>query len=66
VRQNTRYAAGASVLPPAVPPKTPIQITLTMVGMTITQKTNSRTVRPRDTRAMNLPMNGDQEIHQAQ
>ena len=32
----------------------------------MTQNMNSRTVRPRLTRAMNMPTKGDQEIHQAQ
>jgi hypothetical protein len=40
--------------------------TQTKDGMISTQMMNSRTVRPRLTRAMNMPTNGDQEIHQAQ
>ena len=50
----------------AVPPKTVIHRTQTVVGMINTQMMNSRTVRPRLTRAMNMPTKGDQEIHQAQ
>ena len=34
--------------------------------MNSTQMTNSRTERPLETRAMNMPTNGDQEIHQTQ
>ncbi len=49
----------------AVPPKAAIQTIETSVGIGITQVMNSRTVRPRLTRAMNMPMTGDQEIHQA-
>ena len=50
----------------AAPPKTAIQKTQTMLGITSTQVMNSRTVRPRLTRAMNMPTKGDQLIHQAQ
>ena len=50
----------------ATPPKTAIHSTQTMDGMISTQMMNSRTVRPRLTRAMNMPTKGDQLIHQAQ
>ncbi len=36
------------------------------VGASRTPKTNSRTVRPREMRAMNMPTNGAQLIHQPQ
>jgi len=35
-------------------------------GTSSTPIRNSRTVRPREMRAMNIPTNGDQAIHQAQ
>ena len=35
-------------------------------GTSSTPTTNSRIVRPRDTRAMNMPTKGDQAIHQPQ
>ncbi|KKL91131.1 hypothetical protein LCGC14_1897740, partial [marine sediment metagenome] len=35
-------------------------------GISKTQMINSRTVRPRETRAMNMPTKGAQEIHHAQ
>ena len=35
-------------------------------GMNSTATTNSRTVRPREMRAMNMPTKGDHEIHHAQ
>ena len=50
----------------AVPPKAVIHKIETAVGIKSTQTMNSRTVRPRLTRAMNMPTKGDQEIHQAQ
>src|SRR6056297_1774160 len=50
----------------AVPPKAVIQSTETKEGTSSTATRNSRTVRPRLTRAMNMPTNGDQLIHQAQ
>ncbi len=50
----------------AAPPRTVIQTMETAVGISSTQVMNSRTVRPRLTRAMNMPTNGDQLIHQAQ
>src|SRR5690554_4376386 len=50
----------------AVPPKAVIHSTETNEGTSSTEIRNSRTVRPRETRAMNIPTKGDQEIHQAQ
>ena len=50
----------------AAPPKTDIHRNDSRVGISITPMTNSRTVRPLEMRAMNIPTNGDQEIHQAQ
>ena len=50
----------------AVPPNAPIHKIDTSVGITMTQNTNSRMVRPFETRAINMPTKGDQEIHQAQ
>src|SRR5690606_7820276 len=50
----------------AVLPNTVIQMKVKPAGMNSTAVTNSRTVRPREMRAMNMPTNGDQEIHQAQ
>ena len=50
----------------AVPPSTVIHNTQASDGTSNTATMNSRTVRPRDTRAMNMPTNGDHEIHQAQ
>ena len=49
-----------------MPPKAVIHSTDTIEGTNSTQNRNSRTVRPRLTRAMNMPTNGDQEIHHAQ
>ena len=37
-----------------------------MVGIISTQMMNSRTVRPKLMRAMNMPTKGAQAIHQAQ
>lgn len=50
----------------AVPPKGFIHSAHTTVAMISTQITNSRTLRPRESRAMKMPAKGDQEIHQAQ
>ena len=44
----------------------PIQIRVKPVGMNNTPTMNSRMVRPLDTRAINIPTKGDQEIHHAQ
>ena len=52
--------------PKADPPKTDIQKKVIRVGTKSTPRTNSRTVRPFETRAMNMPTKGDQAIHQAQ
>ncbi|MNO97368.1 hypothetical protein D3C76_890740 [compost metagenome] len=52
--------------PRAVPPNAVIHNTETSDGTSSTAIRNSRTVRPRLTRAMNMPTNGDQLIHQAQ
>ena len=50
----------------ATPPKTDIHRALARVGSNRTAIKNSRTVRPREMRAMNMPTKGDQEIHHAQ
>ena len=50
----------------AVPPNAAIQNVQTTVGRRMTQIANSRTVRPRETRAMNMPTNGDHDTHHAQ
>src|SRR5690606_2227458 len=50
----------------AVLPKTVIQKKVKTVGTSKTPSTNSRTVRPREMRAMNMPTKGDHAIHQAQ
>ena len=50
----------------AVPPRIANQTNDTRLGTTITQTTNCRIVRPFEMRAMNMPTNGVQEIHQAQ
>ena len=42
------------------------QSRLTALGTRSTPETNWRMVRPRLMRAMNMPTNGVQEIHQAQ
>ena len=47
-------------------PKAVIHSRLKAVGTSSTPMTNSRMVRPREMRAMNMPTKGDQEIHQAQ
>ena len=50
----------------AVPPSAVIHSVETSEGISSTATRNSRTVRPRLTRAMNMPTKGDQLIHQAQ
>ena len=50
----------------AVLPKTVIHRKVNPAGTSSTFNRNSRTVRPREIRAMNIPTNGDQAIHQAQ
>src|SRR5690606_7738893 len=67
-------AASADNCPPASPisrkiavlPNTVIHRNVNTVGTMSTPNTNSLTVRPREMRAINMPTNGDQEIHQAQ
>ncbi len=50
----------------AVFPKTVIHRRATDEGTSKTPKRNSRIVRPREMRAMNMPTKGDQAIHQPQ
>ena len=50
----------------AVPPNTENQTKAASVGASMVPRMNSRMVRPRETRAMNIPTNGDQLTHQAQ
>ena len=50
----------------AVSPNTVNHAKLKPAGANSTPNTNSRSVRPREMRAMNMPTNGDQEIHQPQ
>ena len=50
----------------AVPPNTENHTKAASVGASTVPRMNSRMVRPRDTRAMNRPTNGDQLTHQAQ
>jgi len=50
----------------AVPPNTVNQKKESTEGTISTPATNSRMVRPLDTRATNIPTKGDQAIHQAQ
>ena len=50
----------------AVLPKTVIHRKVKPAGTSSTFRMNSRTVRPREIRAMNMPTKGDQAIHQAQ
>ncbi len=47
-------------------PKTVNQMRLTTVGARRTPITNSRIVRPREIRAMNIPTKGAQLVHQPQ
>jgi len=47
-------------------PNTVIHRNVNTVGTISTAMTNSRIVRPRETRAMNMPTNGDHAIHQPQ
>ena len=49
-----------------VRPMMEIHTTVKMDGRASTPPMNSRTVRPREMRAMNMPTNGDQQIVQAQ
>ncbi len=48
-----------------VPPKITNQAMEIADGTSTTTVTNSRIVRPREIFAMNMPTNGDHEIHQA-
>ena len=50
----------------ALPPKMQSQKKARVVGTNITPTMNSRMVRPRLIRAMNIPTKGAQEIHQPQ
>ena len=50
----------------AVPPNTENQTKAASVGASTVPRMNSRMLRPRETRAMNRPTNGDQLTHQAQ
>ena len=50
----------------ACQPKIANQITVNSDGASSTPNTNSRTVRPREMRATNSPMKGDQVTVQAQ
>lgn len=50
----------------AAVPKVVIHNTQTADGISSTQIRNSRTVLPRETRAMNMPTKGDHDIHHAQ
>src|SRR5690606_30267669 len=67
-------ACTASAMPPspnssmcsAVLPNTANQMKPTRVGANSAPAMNSRKVRPREMRAMNMPTKGDQEIHQPQ
>ena len=50
----------------AVPPNTENHTNAASVGASTVPRMNSRMLRPRETRAMNRPTNGDQLTHQAQ
>src|SRR5690554_2714635 len=58
--------ASCMMLNNAALPIKPIQIRVNPVGISRTPTMNSRILRPSDNRAINIPTNGDQEIHQAQ
>src|SRR5690606_23284265 len=62
----TRLPAPVSWMNSAVLPNTVNQKKVKAAGTSSTPTMNSRTVLPRDIRAMNMPTNGDQEIHQPQ
>ncbi|MNT71650.1 hypothetical protein D3C72_2101580 [compost metagenome] len=47
-------------------PNTDSQARVKPSGISSTPQTSSRTVRPREIRATNMPTKGAQEIHQAQ
>ena len=50
----------------AAPPKADSQMVENSDGRKRTPRTNSRTDRPYEIRAMNIPTNGDHAIHQPQ
>ena len=50
----------------AVVPKIANHTSEITAGTTMTTETNWRSVRPREILAMNMPTNGDHEIHHAQ
>ena len=50
----------------ALLPNTVIHMSVKPAGTNSTPVTNSRMVRPRETRAMNIPTNGDHESHHPQ
>ena len=62
----TSVPAVSSSTNSADPPKVAIQKKENSDGRNRTPSTNSRTVRPFEMRAMNIPTNGDHEIHQPQ
>src|SRR5690606_18821923 len=69
-----RLSSTAAAMPPspnismlsALLPETVIHRNVTIVGTNRTPLTNPRTLRPYEMRAMNMPTNGDHEIHQPQ
>ena len=70
-----RFSCTARAMPPAATPRsseiavlpnTVIHRKVKAVGTNSTPMTNSRIVRPREMRAMNMPTKGDQAIHHAQ
>ncbi len=63
---SATFSAPAKNCSIAAVPNTLIQKTQAIDGISSTEIKNSRTVRPRETRAMNIPTNGDHAIHQAQ
>src|SRR6218665_121275 len=73
-RDTGRFSCTAVAMPPApnismfsaVLTKMVIHRNVMNVGTSMTPMMNSRMVRPKDTRAMNMPTKGDQAIHQAQ
>ncbi len=73
-RETGMFSCTAWDMPPApnisikraVLPKMVIQINVINVGTSSTPATNWRMVRPWETRAMNMPTNGDHAIHHDQ
>src|SRR5699024_9921375 len=63
---STRSPEPKSCLGRPVPPRTENQKKPTIEGTSRTPAMNSRTVRPREMRAMKTPTKGAQEIHQPQ